>query len=336
MGPRHERHLIPDDTYIADKDVDENVNYQTKREKRLFYHVRSGFFDIQKPNVAVFVFGHLLYAYSYYLLWTEFPWKTWMFQTFLMAWTGVAITAGAHRLWSHRSYKATVPLRVILMIGHSIAGQNSLFVWCRDHIIHHKYSDTDGDPHNTSRGFFFSHVGWLFKRKHPELLEKARKFDFTDLKEDPVVMLQHKYYYPIYVIFAIIIPVAIPCVLWQETVVNSFFLAYVQRYISVLHITWFINSSAHMFGDRPYNVNVKAVENRYLFLMTLGEHHHNYHHAFPQDYATHESDFSLNITKWVIDAVAFVGLAYDLKRPSMDVVRKTKLRIAKEIGLLKS
>jgi len=301
-----------------------------KKPVSLFYHVKHGFFDIVWLNVVVFTLGHLLYVYSFSVIITEQPSYTLMYNAIISVYVGISITAGAHRLWSHRSYKARLPFRIFLMIGHSIAGQNCLFIWCRDHIIHHKYSDTDGDPHNVNRGFFFSHVGWLFKKRHPELIEKGKKYDFTELLSDPVVEFQRAYYYPLYLIFAVIVPIAIPCLLWGESWTTSFLISYVQRYITTLHITWFINSSAHMFGDKPYNGDIKAVENRYLCMVTLGEHHHNYHHTFPQDYATSELDFAFNATKWVIDVAALFGQAYDLKRPSMNVVEKTKARVAAE------
>tara|TARA_A100001015_G_scaffold303250_1_gene392608 strand:+ start:505 stop:861 length:357 start_codon:yes stop_codon:yes gene_type:complete len=68
--------------------------------------------------------------------------------------SGLGITAGAHRLWSHRSYKAKFTLRCFLMILISIANQGSIIHWSRDHRLHHRYSDTDLDPHNINRGFF--------------------------------------------------------------------------------------------------------------------------------------------------------------------------------------
>lgn len=68
-----------------------------------------------------------------------------------------------------------------------------MYVWVRDHRQHHKYSDTNGDPHNASRGFFFSHIGWLMVRKHPEVIEKGKKIDMTDLEKDPFVMFQKKW-----------------------------------------------------------------------------------------------------------------------------------------------
>lgn len=70
--------------------------------------------------------------------------------------------------------------------------QNSAFTWVRDHILHHKYSDTDADPHNASRGFFFSHIGWLLVKRHPLLLEKQRQIDVSDLRADKLIMFQYK------------------------------------------------------------------------------------------------------------------------------------------------
>lgn len=71
--------------------------------------------------------------------------------------------------------------------------QNDIFEWARDHRVHHKYSETDADPHNALRGFFFSHIGWLMVRKHPDVIEKGRKLELSDLKADKVVMFQRKY-----------------------------------------------------------------------------------------------------------------------------------------------
>lgn len=67
-----------------------------------------------------------------------------------------------------------------------------MFTWARDHRIHHKYSDTDADPHNASRGFFFSHIGWLLVRRHPLCLQKLREIDVSDLRADKMIMFQYK------------------------------------------------------------------------------------------------------------------------------------------------
>ena len=103
---------------------------------------------------------------------------------------GQGVTMGAHRLWSHRAFKAKLWLKIFLLYMHTLAGQNCLWVWVRDHRQHHKYSDTDADPHNARRGFFFSHVGWLCVRKHPKVIQYGKQIDMSDLDADPYIMFQ--------------------------------------------------------------------------------------------------------------------------------------------------
>lgn len=103
------------------------------------------------------------------------------------------ITGGAHRLWAHKSYKAKVPLRIILMIFQTLAFQNSIYEWVRDHRVHHKYTDTNADPHNSKRGFFFSHMGWLLCKKHNDVKTKGATIDMSDLESDAIVMFQERF-----------------------------------------------------------------------------------------------------------------------------------------------
>ncbi|GBP32244.1 hypothetical protein EVAR_27668_1 [Eumeta japonica] len=144
-------------------------------------------------NLLYFGYWHLAALYGLYLCFTSAKWATIVFGCVtrelvcslhsnqrcpgcLLLYVGaeLGITAGAHRLWSHRSYKAKLPLQLILLVLNSLAFQNTATEWVRDHRLHHKYSDTDADPHNASRGFFYSHVGWLLVRKHPLVKEKGK------------------------------------------------------------------------------------------------------------------------------------------------------------------
>ncbi|PIO62383.1 stearoyl-CoA 9-desaturase, partial [Teladorsagia circumcincta] len=100
----------------------------------------------------------------------------------------IGVTAGAHRLWSHRAYKAKLPYRIMLMLMDTTAFQNDIIEWARDHRCHHKWTDTHADPHNTNRGFFFSHMGWLLVKKHPQIKEQGKKLDLSDLFADPVLI----------------------------------------------------------------------------------------------------------------------------------------------------
>ena len=142
-------------------------------------------------NVYLISALHLMALYGLYLIPSANPW-TWFWSVLLFLCGGMGVTIGAHRLWTHRTYKATWPLRVYLMIMNCFAAQNDIFEWARDHRVHHKYSETDADPHNAKRGFFFSHVGWLMMKKHPDVIKKGQQLDLSDLHEDKIVMFQRR------------------------------------------------------------------------------------------------------------------------------------------------
>lgn len=104
----------------------------------------------------------------------------------------MAIAVGAHRLWAHNSFKATWQLRFLLMICNSTLFVKSIYIFVRDHRVHHKFTETNADPHNYNRGFFFSHIGWLMVKKHSDVLTKGATIDMSDLRNDRIVMFQHK------------------------------------------------------------------------------------------------------------------------------------------------
>lgn len=166
---------------------------------------------------------------------------------------GLGITAGAHRLWAHRAYKARWPLSIFLMICNTLAFQNCVIEWSRDHRVHHKYSETDADPHNAKRGFFFAHCGWLLCRKHPEVKNKGSGIDLGDLERDPILAFQKKYYLTLMPIICFVIPTIIPVYLWGETWTNAWFVSTLFRYTFTLNATWLVNSAAHLWGNRPYD-----------------------------------------------------------------------------------
>uniref|UniRef100_A0A8C8BIG5 stearoyl-CoA 9-desaturase n=1 Tax=Otus sunia TaxID=257818 RepID=A0A8C8BIG5_9STRI len=248
----------------------------------------------------------------------------WAILCFLVS--ALGITAGSHRLWSHRSYKATLPLRIFLTIANSIAFQNDIYEWVRDHRVHHKFSETDADPHNATRGFFFSHIGWLLVRKHPDVIEKGQKLDLSDVKADKVVMFQRRYYKPSVVLLCFTLPTLVPWYFWDESIIISFFIPTILRYTIGLNATWLVNSAAHMFGNRPYDQNINPRENPLVSLGALGEGFHNYHHTFPYDYSTSEFGWRLNITTAFIDLMCFLGLASDRKKVSKEVILARKMR----------
>lgn len=165
---------------------------------------------------------------------------------------GLGITAGAHRLWAHKSYKAKWPLRFFLTFCNTLAFQDAVVDWARDHRMHHKYSETDADPHNATRGFFFAHVGWLLVRKHPDIKKKGHNVDMSDLYADPILRFQKKYYLTLMPLVCFIMPAVIPMYFFGETFSNAMFLN-LFRYAFTLNATWLVNSAAHLFGEKPYD-----------------------------------------------------------------------------------
>ncbi|KAI1291838.1 Stearoyl-CoA desaturase 5 [Halotydeus destructor] len=277
-------------------------------------------------NVFLFVLLHASLFYSLYALFVYRPWNTLIFSVTMGFAAGLGVTAGAHRLWSHKSYKAKLPFRIFLAMMQTVAGQNDIYEWCRDHRVHHKYSETDADPHNANRGFFFAHMGWLCCRKHPDVIQKGKTIDLSDLLEDPVVRFQKKYYILLATLFCFVLPTLIPWYFWNEHLLVAYMMSGLSRYCLSLHGTWLVNSAAHMWGNRPYDNKISARENRHVSFLALGEGWHNYHHTFPWDYATSEMGYEFNLSKMLIDAMAYCGQAYDLRTVSHDMIVARKKR----------
>lgn len=234
----------------------------------------------------------------------------WVAFAILMAWTGLSITAGYHRLWSHKSYEAHPVVKYILLLGATLAVESSVFDWCSGHRSHHRHVDDEyDDPYSSRRGFWFSHMGWML-RKYP-----SGQYDYKnipDLKKDKLLALQHKYY-GFWVIATNVVILAM--IGWiTGDMLGTFLVAGLLRLVLTHHFTFFINSLCHMFGTRPYTDENTARDNGLLAIVTWGEGYHNYHHYFQYDYRNGVKWWQYDPTKWIIGLLAKVGLASNLKR----------------------
>jgi stearoyl-CoA desaturase (Delta-9 desaturase) len=205
----------------------------------------------------------------------------------LYAFTGHGITVGFHRLFTHRSFKARRPLKIILAAAGSMALEGSLIGWVANHRRHHMFSDQPGDPHspywrgragvNRLRGFLHAHVGWLFGTDTTSAERFAR-----DLLSDPDVVLLSRLF-PLFAVFSVALPFAIGW-LWSGTLLGAltaFIWAGVIRIALLHHVTWSTNSVCHLFGRRPSGTNDHSTNFAPLALLSLGESWHNHHHAYP-------------------------------------------------------
>ncbi|KAL4703792.1 hypothetical protein ACJJTC_011592 [Scirpophaga incertulas] len=242
-------------------------------------------------NIILFAYLHVAAIYGGYLFLFSAKWQTDVLAVVLYVMSGLGITAGAHRLWAHKSYKAKWPLRLILVIFNTLAFQDSAIDWARD-------------------------TECITKLK-----KKGKGLDISDLYADPILRFQKKYYLILMPLCCFILPTVIPVYLFGESWINAYFVVAMFRYAAILNVTWLVNSAAHKWGDKPYDKNIKPSQNISVALFALGEGFHNYHHTFPWDYKTAElGNNRLNFTTIFINFFAKIGWAYDMKTVSDEII----------------
>ncbi|KAI5298260.1 hypothetical protein KEM56_004205, partial [Ascosphaera pollenicola] len=136
-------------------------------------------------------------------IWVPLQLKTAIWTLTYYAMTGLGITAGYHRLWAHRSYTASTPLKIYLALVGAGAVEGSIRWWARDHRAHHRFTDTEKDPYSVQKGFWYSHMGWMVIKQNPKRIGRT---DISDLNEDPVVVWQHKNFLKIVTFMGLIFP----------------------------------------------------------------------------------------------------------------------------------
>lgn len=282
---------------------------------------------INWPATLMFIFTTLpvLFVLPWYLWSFDASIAAWVWGGLLLAANGMSITAGYHRLWSHRAYKAHPALKWLYAIFGGMAVQNSILIWSTGHRNHHRHvDDVDLDPYSARRGFWFSHMGWML-RNYPS---SDIPFDrVPDLLADKVVMFQHRHYLWFAFGSNILIPVLLGLAygdLWGFVLIAGFL-----RLVASHHFTFFINSLAHIWGRQPYTKDNTARDNDFLALFTWGEGYHNYHHIFQYDYRNGIRWWQYDPTKWWIATMARLGLTSDLKR--VPEIKIQQARVSREL-----
>ena len=256
------------------------------------------------------------YAFSH-----DFTTAAWVSFVLLLGLNGLSITGGYHRLWAHRAYEAHWSLRLVFMLFGAMAIQNSILIWASGHRTHHRHvDDVDLDPYSARRGFWFSHMGWML-RNYPSGTPNFS--NANDLLNDKMVMFQHNYYVPLVIMMNLLLPLALGWMLGDLW--GVFLLGGLLRLVVSHHVTFFINSLAHMWGTRPYTDENTARDNPLLALVTYGEGYHNYHHIFQYDYRNGVKWWQFDPTKWLILSLSWVGITKNLKRCSDFAIQKAQL-----------
>ena len=248
---------------------------------------------------------------------------SWLFFAIFVVLNGIGIGSGYHRLWSHRTYEAHPLLQWFLAIMGGMALQNSIIVWSARHRVHHRdVDDNDKDPYSIGRGFWFAHIGWMLRDYRSGAIDYSV---VPDLQKDPVAAWQHRWYWTL----VWVTNAGVPLLLGWLTgdMLGMFLLVGVARLVLSHHVTFFINSLAHMWGRQPYTDENSARDQHFLALITYGEGYHNYHHMFQSDYRCGIRWWHLDINKWFIATCALLGLVRNRKRAPMFKVLRARLNM---------
>lgn len=221
-----------------------------------------------------------------------------------------AITAGFHRYFSHKSFKTSRAFQFVLAALGQTSFQRGALWWAAKHRAHHRYSDTELDPHSPGQhGFFMAHVGWIFDR-HKKEADLSVIPDLTRFSE--LVWLDKHHKIPAFAL-------ALICFLidgWTGLVVG-----FLISTVVLFHCTFFINSLAHVVGRQRYVTGDDSRNNWWLALITLGEGWHNNHHFYQASTRQGFRWWEIDVTFYTLKMLSWVGLVWDLKAPPTEVVR---------------
>ncbi|MBL6890270.1 MAG: fatty acid desaturase [Candidatus Poseidoniaceae archaeon] len=225
--------------------------------------------------------------------------------------SGLSITAGYHRLFSHRTHKGEWPLRLFYALFGAAAFQNSAIKWCSDHRRHHLKTDEDEDPYSVTDGFVWAHIGWVMVDQGDEIVEHVE-----DLQADKILAWQDRHIFLIGFLVGIVLPGLVGFALLGNIhgLLGGMIYGGFLRVVVVHHATFLINSAAHTWGTQPYSTANTSKDSPLLSFFTFGEGYHNFHHTFQADYRNGHRWYHWDPSKWLIQTASWFGLTKDLHK----------------------
>lgn len=263
--------------------------------------------DIMYPSAIPFVLVHLGCVAA---VWTGVSWSAIALCAALYLIRMFAVVAGYHRYFSHRAFATSRAFQFMLAVVAQSTAQKSVLWWAAKHRHHHLHSDTEQDVHSPRhKGFLYSHVGWIFDRKH----DQADLSKVADLARWPELTWLHRMeLVPAAVLAALCFAIAG----WSGLVVG-----FLWSTVLVYHATFCINSLAHVRGSTRYVTGDDSRNNWLLALLTLGEGWHNNHHAYQSSARQGFRWWEIDLAYYGLKALSWVGVIWDLKTPPERVLR---------------
>jgi stearoyl-CoA desaturase (delta-9 desaturase) len=252
--------------------------------------------------------------------------------------SGLGVSMGLHRYFTHSSFKAVRGFKIALAIAGSLAIEGPVITWVADHRRHHKYADKEGDPHSPwrfgndwkalAKGLVFAHVGWLFDGD----VTSPEKFCPDLLADSDVSRISR--WFPWMVTASLLAPALIGglwSMSWQGAVI-AFFWASLVRVAFLHHITWSINSICHTFGKEEFEVRDKSRNVSWLAILSFGESWHNLHHADPTCARHGVLKGQIDIAARTIWLAEKLGWAYNVRWPDEERLTGKQMGSARKLG----
>ena len=276
-------------------------------------------------NTLFIISAHVIAVFAIvYMAAIQFSWWSLGLGLVWLLCSSMSITGGYHRLFAHNAYKARLPLRLFYLLFGAAGVQNSALKWSADHRVHHNKVDTDKDPYNIKRGFWWAHIVWIFYLEG----DNNEPDGVKDLQADRLVMFQHNHYIKLAILVAAVVPFCLGLV-WGDAI-GAMLICGFLRLVLQWHATFSINSFTHLIGKQPFSVENSARDSFLAALITLGEGYHNYHHRFQTDYRNGIRWYHFDPTKWFVWSLQHVGLTRDLKRTAREKIERARQTVREQ------
>lgn len=238
------------------------------------------------------------------------------------------LTAGYHRYFSHRSFKTSRVFQFFLALLGAMAIQKDPMWWAAHHRNHHRYTDTPKDAHSPRMyGFFWSHMGWVMCKKNADLVPDEHVPDLAKFPELKFLNRHQKWPVLFYVLFVTVLGFVIQYAFpeWNTTAGQIFVWGFFVGTICLHHVTFLVNSAAHIWGSRAYETGEDSRNNWLVAWVTMGEGWHNNHHRYPGSERQGFFWWQLDVTHYLLILLSWLGIVWDLQKPPAEVLSQAKI-----------